>query len=160
MLDDLERLLPGVPLDRDRLGTLPLGTRHAGGRQGLHLQPAARDAAKPLGRLFFAGHDAEGLPAFENAVTSAVRAAGEAAAVLAAASAPGEPGALARGIERRGWREESPGRQPGESRAGWPRSPKGCAKPRHAGSRWIVRPFRACEPSCPWQSPGLCPGLP
>ena len=31
----------------------------------------------------FAGHDVEGLPAFENAVTSAVRAAGEAHAAMA-----------------------------------------------------------------------------
>ena len=121
-----------------------------------------RQAAGPA---LLCRHEAEGVPAFENAVTLQSARPGEAAtAVLGRRSSSdsrrdgGAPGVSQEEVQRRAERtQESPGRQPGESSAGWPRSPKGArAEPPDAGSRWMARhPFRACEPSCPWQSPGL-----
>jgi monoamine oxidase len=86
ILDDLERLLPGVRSTVTAFDLYRWGHAMLAADKGFIFSQARREAARPLGRLFFAGHDAEGLPAFENAVTSAVRAAGEAAAVLAGKS--------------------------------------------------------------------------
>jgi protoporphyrinogen oxidase len=83
ILDDLERLLPGVRSTVTAFDLYRWGHAMLAAEKGFIFSQARREAARPLGRLFFAGHEVEGLPAFENAVTSAVRAAGEAAAVLA-----------------------------------------------------------------------------
>jgi monoamine oxidase len=83
ILDDLERLLPGVRATVTGFDLYRWGHAMLAADKGFIFSPARRDAARPLGRVFFAGHDVEGLPAFENAVTSAVRAAGEAHAAMA-----------------------------------------------------------------------------
>jgi phytoene dehydrogenase-like protein len=84
ILDDLERLMPGVRATVTAVDLYRWGHAMLAADKGFIFSQARRDAARPLGRIFFAGHEVEGLPAFENAVTSAVRAARAAAAVIAA----------------------------------------------------------------------------
>ena len=98
ILADLERLLAGVRSTVTAFDLYRWGHAMLAPTRGSSSARRARKAARPLGRLFFAGHEVEGLPAFENAVTSAVRAAGEAAAVLAGAASSAGVRRRARGV--------------------------------------------------------------
>jgi monoamine oxidase len=82
ILADLEKVLPGVRetvtgVDIYRWGHAMLATD-----KGFVFGPARTSAKVPLGKISFACHDSDGLPAFENAVGAAYTATTEVAAVL------------------------------------------------------------------------------
>jgi protoporphyrinogen oxidase len=78
ILADLDRVLPGVRSTVTGFDLYRWGHAVLAADKGFVFSKARRSAARPVGRLFFANHDVEGVPAFESAVMSAVRAAREA----------------------------------------------------------------------------------
>ena len=85
ILADLDRLLPGVRATVTGVDLYRWGHAMVVADKGFVFGAARRNATTPLGRIFFAHHDVEGVPAFENAVSSAVRAAREADRTIAGA---------------------------------------------------------------------------
>ncbi|MGA2617156.1 MAG: GNAT family N-acetyltransferase [Thermoguttaceae bacterium] len=83
ILADLERLLPGVRATVTGFDLYRWGHAMLAAEKGFVFSPARQNAARPVGRLLFANHDVEGLPSFENAVMSALRAARQAEALIA-----------------------------------------------------------------------------
>lgn len=82
VLDDLEKVFPGI---RDQVTGVDIyrwghGMLAAG--VGFIFGPARTGAQVPQGNIFFANHDVDGLPAFENAVASAYRSSREVATLL------------------------------------------------------------------------------
>ena len=83
VLGDLDRLLPSVRETVTGVDLYRWGHAMVIADKGFIFSAARRNAARPLGRLFFAHHDVDGVPAFENAVTSGIRAAQEADETIA-----------------------------------------------------------------------------
>lgn len=83
VLADLERLLPGLRATVTGVDLYRWGHAMVVADKGFVFGTARRNAARPLGRLLFAHHDVDGVPAFENAVTSGIRAARQADRTIA-----------------------------------------------------------------------------
>ena len=76
--------MPGVRATVTGFDLYRWGHAMLAAEKGFVFSPARQSAAQPVGRLLFANHNVEGLPAFENAVMAAMRAAHEAEALIAA----------------------------------------------------------------------------
>jgi protoporphyrinogen oxidase len=82
ILDDLERVIPGVRATVTQFDLYRWGHAMLAAEKGFIFGKSRVDSQKPVGLIRFACHDVDGLPAFENAVGAAYRAAAEVAAVL------------------------------------------------------------------------------
>lgn len=83
VLEALEAALPGVRATVTGVDLYRWGHGMLRPRVGSVFAASRVASQAPLGRIFFASHDVDGLPAFENAVGAALRAAGEVLAALA-----------------------------------------------------------------------------
>lgn len=77
VLDDLEKVFPGIGEDVTGVDIYRWGHAMLASGPGFIFGKARTDAQKPEGRIFFANHDVDGLPAFENATAAAFRASQE-----------------------------------------------------------------------------------
>ena len=73
---------PGPEQDRDGLLPVPLGPCVRRADQGAVFSPARQLVKRPIGRIFFAGADVEGIPTIDHAMASGFRTAEEVAAFL------------------------------------------------------------------------------
>lgn len=83
VLDALEAALPGVRATVTGVDLYRWGHGMLRPLVGSVFSASRVGSQAPLGRIFFASHDVDGLPAFENAVGAAFRAAAEVVAALA-----------------------------------------------------------------------------
>lgn len=82
ILDDLEKLLPGVTKTITQFDLYRWGHAMLSAHKGFMFGKSRVDSQKPIGLISFGCHDVDGLPAFENAVGAAYRAAEEVRMVL------------------------------------------------------------------------------
>ncbi len=82
ILDDLEKVVPGVRETVTGVDIYRWGHAMLAPGKGFVFGEARVGAQAPEGRIHFACHDVDGLPAFENAVGAAYRATAEVAAAL------------------------------------------------------------------------------
>jgi protoporphyrinogen oxidase len=82
VLDDLEKVFPGIRETVTGVDLYRWGHAMLQPRAGFVFGASRVDSQKPEGRIFFSNHDVDGLPAFENAVGAAFRAAGEVQAAI------------------------------------------------------------------------------
>jgi hypothetical protein len=82
ILDDLERLIPGVTKTVTQFDLYRWGHAMLSAPKGFMFGKSRVDSQKPIGLISFACHDVDGLPAFENSVGAAYRAVGEVAVIL------------------------------------------------------------------------------
>jgi len=82
ILGDLERVLPGIGSLVTGFDLFRWGHPMVQARPGFLFSEARENAAQPIGNIFPAGHETEGVPYIDNAITAGVRAAESAAAQL------------------------------------------------------------------------------
>lgn len=82
ILDDLERFIPGVTETITQFDIYRWGHAMLSAPKGFMFSKSRVDSQKPIGLISFACHDVDGLPAFENSVGAAFRAAEEVATIL------------------------------------------------------------------------------
>jgi len=82
ILDDLEKLIPGVTKTVTQFDIYRWGHAMLSAYKGFIFGKSRVDSQKPIGLISFACHDVDGLPAFENAVGAAYRAADEVGMIL------------------------------------------------------------------------------
>lgn len=82
ILDDLEKLIPGVGKTVTQFDIYRWGHAMLSATKGFIFGKSRVDSQKPMGLISFACHDVDGLPAFENAVGAAYRAADEVGMIL------------------------------------------------------------------------------
>jgi len=82
IFEDLERVLPGVGDIATAFDLFRWGHPMVQARPGFVFSAGRENAARPIGKIYSAGHETEGIPYIDTAITAGARAAVEAAADL------------------------------------------------------------------------------